>query len=490
MKMKRRNVVRLAIAAGLVVVAAVAAGASATRSSVDRDYGPGAVAPREAWSWSQLISDPMHAGQITQARLVTPETDCPFIKIKTGKKSERHHMVVESVLDLYPKNGTVCTWRVPLTATSATIDPKTSPVPIRPNADGSVPLPTWASGKRPENIAVIGDTGCRIASGGTAQQCRDPKSWPFPVVARSASREPARPDLVIHTGDYVYRSKLSDEPTRYCGDESPDAHTWGCLVADFFQPAQPLLARAPFVFVRGNHETCGRNGAVWFRYLANAPSLTACNKPTPEDYSPPLRVEAGSLGLLLMDTSCASDEENPPSCAVAQVQSVATTQFNRINNTLVGSGDDFLLTHDPIWTIDGVTSGGNPEWIDQRLAAAITATSAKELDPHIRLVLSGHVHLYQMLDFGSLVSPHRPPQITVGSSGTELGEKNWKDADLINKNVDGQPVGHLITHAEFGYVVLRDSAGPSWNLRYFDKAGKRVPGTNCNLVGAQFPNCK
>ncbi|HTF08132.1 MAG TPA: hypothetical protein VK659_08175 [Asanoa sp.] len=103
--------------------------------------------------------------------------------------------------------------------------------------------------------------------------------------------------------------------------------------------------------------------------------------------------------------------------------------------------------------------------------------------------LSGHVHLYQMLDFGSLISPHRPPQITVGSSGTELDPKTWNDGDLINKPVDGRPVGHLITISEFGYVVLRDSAGPTWKLRYFDRDGKRMPGTNCNLVGAQFPNC-
>jgi hypothetical protein len=171
------------------------------------------------------------------------------------------------------------------------------------------------------------------------------------------------------------------------------------------------------------------------------------------------------------------------------VQSVATTQFNQINNTLVGAGDDFLLTHDPIWTIDGATAGGNPEWLDQRLAAAVSATTAGMLSSQIRLVLSGHVHLYQMLDFGSLTSPHRPPQITVGSSGTELDPKTWTDANLITKNVDGQPVGHLITHSAFGYAVLRDVTGPTWNLRYFDRTGKRVKGTNCNLVSAQFPNC-
>jgi 3',5'-cyclic AMP phosphodiesterase CpdA len=485
MNVKRRNVVRLAIAAGLVVVAAIAAGASADRSSVDQGgYGPGGAAPREAWAWTQLISDPTHPGQVTQARLVTPEPTCPIIAVTTGTQTDRHRMVAESVVSQYPTNATVCTWRVPVTATAARVDRSTTnKVAIRPDANGSLPLPTWGQGQRPENIALIGDTGCRITAGGTDQVCKNPQSWPFRDVANSAATDPARPDLVIHAGDYVYRSRPTDEPTRYCGDQSMNARTWGCLVADFFQPAQRLLARAPFVFVRGNHETCGRNGAVWFRYLANQPSATAC-----EDYSPPLRVDAGRLGLLVMDTSCASDEENPPSCDVSRVQSVATAQFNQINNTLAGQGDDFLLTHDPIWTVDGETAGGNPEWIDHRLGAAITATGAGMLSAQIRLVLSGHVHLYQMLDFGGLVSPRRPPQITVGSSGTELDRKTWTDANLVNRNVDGQPIGHLITHSEFGYVVLHDTAS-TWNLRFFDRGGKRVAGTNCNLVGAEFPNC-
>ncbi|MEV4619407.1 metallophosphoesterase [Asanoa sp. NPDC049573] len=483
--MKRRNVVRLAIAAGLVVVAAVAAGASAGRSSVEGDgYGnPGGVAPREAWAWTQLVADPAHPGQVTQARLVTPDATCPFIEITTPAGRERHHMVAESVVSQYPTDATVCTWRVPLNATKAQIDRKTSQVRIRPHNSGVVPLPTWGSGKRPENIAVIGDTGCRIPSGGTHQVCDHVQSWPFPEVASSAAKRPDTPDLVIHTGDYIYRSRPGDEPTRYCGDQSTNERTWGCLVADLFEPAQSLIAAAPFVFVRGNHETCDRNGAVWFRYQANEPSVSAC-----QNFSPPVRVEAGSLGLLVMDTSCASDGANQ-TCGTAMVQSVATTQFNQINNTLAGPGDDFLLTHDPIWTIENVTPGGNPEWLDQRLAAAVTATTAHMLSSRIRLVLSGHVHLYQMLDFGSLVAPHRPPQITVGSSGTKLDQKTWTDANLIGKNVDGQPVGQLITHSEFGYAVLRDVTGPTWNLRYFDRTGQRVPGTNCSLVGAEFPNC-
>ncbi|MFD0592124.1 hypothetical protein ACFQZ4_05790 [Catellatospora coxensis] len=78
--------------------------------------------------------------------------------------------------------------------------------------------------------------------------------------------------------------------------------------------------------------------------------------------------------------------------------------------------------------------------------------------------------------------------VTVGASGTELDPKTWQDSALIGKLLDAVAIGELITVDRFGYGVLRDT-GTTWNLRFFNQFGTRVPGTNCNLVGARFPNC-
>ena len=48
---------------------------------------------------------------------------------------------------------------------------------------------------------------------------------------------------------------------------SPYGDNWAVWQKDFFDPAAPLLAAAPWVLVRGNHELCSRGGHGWFRLL-------------------------------------------------------------------------------------------------------------------------------------------------------------------------------------------------------------------------------
>ncbi len=48
---------------------------------------------------------------------------------------------------------------------------------------------------------------------------------------------------------------------------SPWGYGWDAWNADFFTPAAPLLAAAPWAAVRGNHESCARAGQGWWRFL-------------------------------------------------------------------------------------------------------------------------------------------------------------------------------------------------------------------------------
>ncbi|WP_203700150.1 metallophosphoesterase family protein [Asanoa iriomotensis] len=482
---------------GLLLAAALTPLSAAARpDSAGEGYGNPSLPPPVAWAWTQLVPPGQQTRGGTQVRFATPAAQCPFVEITTGTQTVRHQMVPNGVVTVYPTTATLCSLLVEDNATRARVDVSTTQgIPVRPSANGDVPLPDWtqtgATKRRPGNIALIGDTGCRVPAAPAQIQRCTPQRWPFADVSDSAAREPARPDLVVHVGDYLYRSAPQRWREPLCGAPGlgNNAHTWGCLVTDFFEPAARLLATAPFVFVRGNHENCGRAGAVWFRYLAAAPSSTACDPQHPQDYTPPARIDAGTLSLLLMDTSCAADEEQPASCNHTDLERRYRDQFNEINNNLVRGGDNLLLSHSPLWAVNGQTPAANPEWIDHTLDAALATSTLGRLDRRITFVLSGHVHLYQMLAVTSGTADRRPPQLTVGSSGTELDPQTWVDSQLINKPVNGLNIAQLVTRHEWGYAVLRDRT-TTWNVRFFSRSGNAVKGTDCDLVGTVFPSCR
>ena len=67
------------------------------------------------------------------------------------------------------------------------------------------------------------------------------------------------PDLVVHVGDYHYRENACPAGDAGCST-SPWGYGWDAWDADFFTPAKRLLAVAPWIVVRGNHESCDRAG--------------------------------------------------------------------------------------------------------------------------------------------------------------------------------------------------------------------------------------
>ncbi|GIF76251.1 hypothetical protein Asi02nite_57690 [Asanoa siamensis] len=480
---------RLGVSVGLLLAAALtsaAAGPAAVSSDLAGDgYNP-ANPPRMGWAWTQLVPDGV------QVRYATPEATCPFVVETIGTSTQRHQLVPEFQVGAYPSTATLCARRVNPAATAARIDTSGVGVPVHPDPQGNVPIPGYTQPNparpRPASIAVIGDTGCRIPASGPMQRC-DAQGWPLAEVTDSAATKPVPPDLAVHVGDYLYRTSPRRQPTDLCGAAGlgNNAHTWGCLVTDFFLPAEELLGRAPFVFVRGNHENCGRGGEAWFRYLAAEPSTTACTSNPPQDFSPPERIRAGSLTLLNMDTSCASDEGPAPTCDRGARLARYTAEFDTVNANV--SGDTFLLSHTPLWAVHGRTANDNPLWIDELLDDAIRASGLQQLNPGIGAVLSGHVHLYQALDFGGAAVTYRPPQLTVGASGTTLDPKDWVDSQLVGKDVDRLPLGQLITRREWGYAVL-SRPGAAWHVGFHDRAGNPVAGTDCDLGVGQFVNCQ
>ena len=164
-----------------------------------------------------------------------------------------------------------------------------------------IPVPTLHDHIR--QIVVIGDTGCRLKDN-FVQDCNDPVKWPFATVARLAAAH--HPDLVIHVGDYHYRETPCPADHPGCAG-SPYGDNWAVWQRDFFNPAAPLLAAAPWVLVRGNHELCDRGGHGWFRLLDPHPDTVDCTATT-EPYT--LRIDG--LTLLMFDSADANDDKAPP----------------------------------------------------------------------------------------------------------------------------------------------------------------------------------
>ncbi|GGR67905.1 phosphatase [Streptomyces humidus] len=437
---------------------------------------PGAGAPDgEAWAWTQLTS------RGTQIRYVTTDTSgtCPSVRYTLGtvRTAYRMRLLSRPAPPQFPT--TVCELVVPLEARNAVLANSTVAAAVVHPANRRLPLPNWTAGTRPGTVGVIGDTGCRVTTAGPNQDCANHQTgWPFPQIASSAATV-TRPDLVIHVGDYLYRddpAKASDAAANPGCTTSQDRFSWACVVADFFRPAESLLAVAPVALTRGNHEDCrtppatGGAGAAWFRYLADElRSDGSCS-----DYPDPVEIRAGSLRLVAVDSAFADPDD---SGSLAQ-QAIYTRQFNAVNQ-MAGQQpgrDYFLFTHKPLWM---VRSAGPPTTTyTPVLDKAVAATTLGRLADNIRVVLSGHAHLYQMIDFNTT----RPPQVTVGFSGGDPLDQGPNDANVIGRPVGTppQPVNHSITQGGvYGYGVL-NANGTSWDLTAHDPAGA-VRGQTCTL---------
>lgn len=315
----------------------------------------------------------------------------------------------------------VCIARAPAATRRITVD--ALPVPV---------LPTDV-----KRIVVLGDTGCRLKDQLT-QACNSPTQWPFGVIARLAAAR--RPDLVIHVGDYHYRETPCPADRPGCAG-SPYGDTWAVWRKDFFDPAAPLLAAAPWVLVRGNHELCSRGGQGWFRLLEPHVEAAACTATTP-----PYALRIGSLSLLMFDGADADDRTADP----------AKVAFYRgqLETLLAGAPPhSWLLTHRPVWAL-AQGSGARPgDTLNATEQAAIRGLIPAALD----LVLSGHVHDFTSYDFG----PQRPAQLVVGGGGDSKDATiQPPGADVV---VDGMKIRRALAIPEYGYLLLqRVTPGPGW----------------------------
>ena len=377
-------------------------------------------APAASVHWVQI-----GPGGAAELRAITEGADCPTATID----GVSYRLTQRAAPDANFQR--ICAMTLPAGARAATVE------------GASVPLPK----PEPQRILVIGDTGCRI-EGNTAQACNDPEKWPFARIAAEAAR--LNPDLTIHVGDYDYRESPCPSGNSGCagsvwGDNGP---SWD---ADFFAPAAPLLAAAPFVFVRGNHEECARVGAGWLRLLG--PFLVAPEAPCTEHIAP-FAIPLPGMTLAVMDDATAPDTDAPRN--LVQLYRGDLAALKTISPTPV-----WLTTHRPlsgyVLVPPFISAGGN-----QTLLAAMRDDGFPQ---NIELMISGHIHAFEAINYAGNVAP----QLVAGNSGDILSDV---PTNLAGINLGGLPVASGLTLPGFGYLLLTRT-GAQWNVDVYDILGAK-----------------
>jgi hypothetical protein len=385
------------------------------------------------------------------ARLLTPYTVCPAITVD-GVTSPMTVRALPAALPLRPTSTdptlaaamtsgnskpsifttTTCEFHLPAGAVSATA------------AGFKLPLPKPVVNR----VVILGDTGCRVSIGNVYQACEDWTIWPFPLITMAAAA--MQPDLVLHVGDYHYRDNPCPPGNTACAGT-----VWGygsdVWMADVFTPAAPLLAAAPWVMVRGNHETCNRAGQGWYRYLDTNPydatGVKTCNDAANDsvgNYNDPWAVSFGDTQFVVFDSANAPKAVfSPPAfqpytSQLAEAAVLATPSFLNI-----------WAVHHPVL---GYSAGNPPTIGNPGLQSVMNAAyPGNYYPPNIGLAMHGHVHDFQAINFAS----NHPATIVAGNGGDNL------DAQLpavLDPNTD-LPAANTVINSfafsnEFGFMVM------------------------------------
>jgi hypothetical protein len=407
--------------------------------------------PAEPVAWTQYALGEQ-PGLIARA-LVDRGDSCPTVEWDGSVES----MAVRDPLRV-EAFGKLCESRRPLAET----------LKVKVRRGGAVLLDQQVT-RRPERIAIVGDTGCRITFY-FDQGCNDRNKWPFAAVASSMADK--QPDLILHLGDYYYREAPCLAASTKCapgpyGDREP---SWR---VEFFEPARPLIAKAPWVFGRGNHEDCERGGYGWAYYFGD--DAVACDTTHPTAF-----IRLNGLMVVNFDTAATGNR-------------FLSKDLNRNWDAVAGAlrarppatpGEPILLmTHEPGYFVC-VDKQNRLEPCKESTVGAIAGVrsmaDAARQSGRRTIMLSGHIHAFRTLD----VSPPSlgglsVTQVVVGTGGANQNEDPTPPAmvppgvvdtrfyDAGDKN--GLPI-RVQGWTDFGFGMLSVA---SLELTMFDAQGQR-----------------
>lgn len=333
-------------------------------------------------------------------------------------------------------------------------------------------------------IVVLGDTGCRLkASERDYQPCNDPSGWPFPRVLAQALA--LKPDLVIHVGDYHYRESPCPAGMAGCA-HSPWGYGDDAWQADFFRPARALLAAAPWVFVRGNHEACARAGQGWLRYLdAETGPARACtpaeNGADPGvnagDFTEPFVVPLAPRSQLIVFDSAEVGRATPAAGSPAWARWRA--QLDRVAELADDRVQTLFASHHPSLAF-GPSLTGLPRTAHSGLTPLLQdAMPGRLFPPGVQATLHGHLHIHQVLGFAT----NQPASLVIGNGGSAASGRINAGQALKAEPLPGMRLETFHAHTEYGLSLL--TATPQgWQLQAFNALGQ--PLATCTLSGQKL----
>jgi hypothetical protein len=440
-----------------------------------------ACAPRESMLPADSNAEPIRAafvvlgeGGVPVVRVITLAATCPPVDVDDASQPMKVR-ASPATAALRPTQTTpalskpsafpVLTCELALTATDsrAAVGGRTLPLPKR----------------SPQRIVVIGDSGCRLkAPEGAYQACNDPEAWPFARVAAAAVA--AKPDLVIHVGDYQYREAACPPGNAGCAG-SPWGYGWDAWDADLFTPARALFAAAPWIVVRGNHESCNRAGQGWWRFLDPRPMAPGrdCNEAVNDgigDFSDPYAVPfAADAQFIVFDSSKVGIE---PLTATDPMYKTYIAQMRLAFTLGTGIVHNFFLNHHPILGFApdsrqiprGVYPGNGS------LQSVLVPVNGERLfPPNFESLISGHFHLFEVVSF----STPQPTQLISGNGGA------WADVALpreFPKGATPSPgalIGSIVSTNQSGFMTIERGPDSAWRIEARDRRGQLF--TTCML---------
>lgn len=412
------------------------------------------------------------------ARAITTAATCPAITID-GRTAPMAVRAPYGAIPLRDKNHST---GFHADAVSNPVLACETPLPagIKQVSVAGVPLPLPAA--EVKRIVVIGDTGCRL-KGREFQDCNDPQAYPFARVAASAAAW--KPDLIVHVGDFHYREDPCPVDRPGCAG-SPYGYGWDAWNADFFAPARTLLAAAPWVLARGNHESCARGGQGWWRFLdAHAYDPAAnCDDPAADeraDYTDPYAVPLGGGAQLIVFDSANTNWKGfkPGDTRIGHY----TDTWRKIEGLARRQRYNIAVDHHPLYGF-GATQDAHTGDItlfggDAGLTQVFGALDARLLPATIDMLLSGHVHLWEQTSFTS----DHPTQFVAGFAGTAedivplpktppAGQSPAPGAILeaMSSWIDG-----------FGFMTMERTGPDTWTVVVHDRDGKER--NTCTVEG-------
>jgi hypothetical protein len=252
-------------------------------------------------------------------------------------------------------------------------------------------------------------------------------------------------------------------------------------------PAEPLLAAAPWVVVRGNHETCkraGRAGGASSIRARCCRAATATIRPTtrpPTTASrtayrwPPARSCWSPTRPIRRTSRCRRTIRAPGPTATITRASPSSRRRTPYN---------IALTHHPLLGFYPRKEADGRVTLQPGNAGILSVwgpLSPTVLPANVQVLLSGHTHLWQQVSFST---PHAS-QFIVGFSGTDPD-----DVPIPARVPPGaMPAPGAIAErisswvGGFGFMTMEQHSPGRWQVGVHDHTGKRV--NYCLVDGAK-----